>query len=76
MFNRNQSIIVYCTIIAFTILYEHQPLLPLLAGQWNRSLSDAALPAASSAIHELAAAEGNAGSFGRTPPVDDVVPFC
>jgi MFS transporter, YNFM family, putative membrane transport protein len=43
MFNRNQFIIVYCTIIAFAILYEHQPLLPLLANQWDRSLSDAAL---------------------------------
>jgi MFS transporter, YNFM family, putative membrane transport protein len=43
MFNRNQLIIVYCTIIAFAILYEHQPLLPLLAKQWGRSLSDAAL---------------------------------
>lgn len=43
MFNRNQFIIVYCTIVAFAILYEHQPLLPLLADQWNRSISDAAL---------------------------------
>ena len=43
MFNRNQLIIVYCTIVAFAILYEHQPLLPLLADQWNRSISDAAL---------------------------------
>ncbi len=43
MLNRNHWIIVYCTIIAFAILYEHQPLLPLLARQWNRSLSDAAL---------------------------------
>jgi YNFM family putative membrane transporter len=43
MFNRNQIIIVYCTIIAFAILYEHQPLLPLLAEQWGRSISDTAL---------------------------------
>jgi YNFM family putative membrane transporter len=43
MFNRNQFIIIYCTIVAFAILYEHQPLLPLLADQWNRSISDAAL---------------------------------
>lgn len=43
MFNRNRLIIVYCSIIAFAILYEHQPLLPLLASQWNRSVSDAAL---------------------------------
>jgi len=43
MFNRNQIIIVYCTIIAFAILYEHQPLLPLLAAQWGRSISDTAL---------------------------------
>ena len=43
MINRNQSIIVYCTIVAFAILYEHQPLLPLLAGEWNRPLSDVAL---------------------------------
>ncbi|MBL7000588.1 MAG: MFS transporter [Gammaproteobacteria bacterium] len=43
MFNRNQFIISYCTIVAFAILYEHQPLLPLLAQQWGISLSDAAL---------------------------------
>lgn len=40
---RNQIIILYCAIVAFGILYEHQPLLPLLAEQWGRSLSDAAL---------------------------------
>ena len=43
MFNRNQFIITYCTIVAFAILYEHQPLLPLFARQWDISLSDAAL---------------------------------
>jgi YNFM family putative membrane transporter len=43
MVNRNQFIIVYSTIIAFAILYEHQPLLPLLAQQWGRSLSDTSL---------------------------------
>lgn len=43
MFNRNQFIIVYCTITAFAVLYEHQPLLPLLADQWKRSINDAAL---------------------------------
>ena len=32
MINRNQSIIVYCTIVAFAILYEHRPLLPLPVG--------------------------------------------
>lgn len=40
---RNQIILIYCAIVAFGILYEHQPLLPLLAQQWGRSLSDAAL---------------------------------
>ena len=40
---RNQIIILYCAVVAFGILYEHQPLLPLLANQWGRSLSDAAL---------------------------------
>jgi YNFM family putative membrane transporter len=43
MFNRNQFIIIYCTIVAFAILYEHQPLLPLFALQWGISVSDAAL---------------------------------
>lgn len=43
MINRNQLIILYCTIVAFAILYEHQTLLPLLAQQWGRSLSDVAL---------------------------------
>lgn len=43
MLYRNQIIITFCTIIAFAILYEHQPLLPLLAGQWHRSVSDVAL---------------------------------
>lgn len=41
--HRNQWIIIYCTIVAFAILYEHQPLLPLLAQQWGRSVSDIAL---------------------------------
>ena len=40
---RNQIIIIYSAIVAFAILYEHQPLLPLLAEQWGRSLSDMAL---------------------------------
>ncbi|MCB1758534.1 MAG: MFS transporter [Gammaproteobacteria bacterium] len=40
---RNQIIILYCAVVAFGILYEHQPLLPLLARQWGRSPSDAAL---------------------------------
>ncbi len=40
---RNQVIVIYCTVVAFAILYEHQPLLPLLAQQWGRSLSDTAL---------------------------------
>ncbi len=43
MINRNQVIIVYCTVVAFAILYEHQTLLPILAQQWDRSLSDVAL---------------------------------
>ncbi len=43
MIDRNQHIIIYCTIVAFAILYEHQPLLPLLASHWNRSISDTAL---------------------------------
>ncbi len=39
---RNQLIVSYCTIIAFAILYEHQPLLPLFAKQWDRSISETA----------------------------------
>ncbi len=42
MINRNQFIISFCTIVAFAILYEHQPLLPLLAKQWHRSASEVA----------------------------------
>ncbi len=41
--NRNQVIVVYCTVVAFSILYQHQTLLPLLAEQWDRPLSDVAL---------------------------------
>lgn len=40
---RNLSIVVYCTVVAFAILYATQPLLPLLAEQWNRPISDTAL---------------------------------
>ncbi|BAN68933.1 MFS transporter [endosymbiont of unidentified scaly snail isolate Monju] len=43
MKSRTQPIIVYCTIIAFAILYEHQPLLPLLGDHWGRPISDIAL---------------------------------
>lgn len=40
---RNITIVVYCTVVGFAILYAPQPLLPLLADQWQRSLDDAAL---------------------------------
>jgi len=40
---RNLTIVVYCTTIGFAILYTTQPLLPLLAEQWNRPISDMAL---------------------------------
>lgn len=43
MKSRNQPIVVYCTIIAFAILYEHQPLLPLLREHWGRSIGDISL---------------------------------
>jgi len=40
---RNLAIVVYCTTIGFAILYTTQPLLPLLAEQWGRPMSDLAL---------------------------------
>ena len=40
---RNTFIIVYCTIVGFAVLYATQPLLPLLAAQWNRPVGDTAL---------------------------------
>jgi YNFM family putative membrane transporter len=40
---RNLAIIVYCTVVGFAVLYATQPLLPLLAAQWGRSIDDAAL---------------------------------
>ncbi len=43
MVNRNLLIIVYCAIVAFAILYEHQPLLPLLASEWGRPINDMVL---------------------------------
>ncbi len=43
MGSRNLSIVVYCTVIGFAILYATQPLLPLFADQWHRPLDDVAL---------------------------------
>lgn len=40
---RNTAIVVYCTIVAFAVLYSTQPLLPLLATDWQRPVSDLAL---------------------------------
>ncbi|AOV18660.1 hypothetical protein BJI67_14635 [Acidihalobacter aeolianus] len=40
---RNSLIVLYCTVVAVAILYEHQALLPLLARHWGVGLSDAAL---------------------------------
>lgn len=40
---RNLAIVVYCTTVGFAILYTTQPLLPLLAEQWDRPISDTAL---------------------------------
>ena len=43
MGTRNLAIVVYCTVIGFAVLYSTQPLLPLLAEQWGRSINDTAL---------------------------------
>lgn len=43
MGSRNLAIIVYCTVVGFAVLYATQPLLPLLAEQWQRPLGDTAL---------------------------------
>ena len=40
---RNLSIVVYCTVVGFAVLYATQPLLPLLAEQWGRPIGDTAL---------------------------------
>lgn len=40
---KNTTIIVFCTIVGFAILYATQPLLPLLAEQWGRPVADTAL---------------------------------
>jgi len=40
---RNLAIVVYCTIVGFAVLYTTQPLLPLLAEQWQRPIGDTAL---------------------------------
>jgi len=40
---RNLSIVVYCTVVGFAVLYATQPLLPLLAEQWGRPVGDTAL---------------------------------
>jgi YNFM family putative membrane transporter len=40
---RNLSIVIYCTVIGFAVLYATQPLLPLLADQWDRPIDDTAL---------------------------------
>jgi YNFM family putative membrane transporter len=41
--SRNLFIVVYCTIVGFAVLYSTQPLLPLLAAQWQRAPDDLAL---------------------------------
>ena len=43
MGKRNQAIVVFCAAVGFILLYETQPLLPLLAEQWDRPIGDAAL---------------------------------
>ena len=43
MGTRNLSIVIFCTIVGFAVLYSTQPLLPLLASDWNRSIDDLAL---------------------------------
>ena len=43
MGGRNLAIVVYCTIVGFAVLYATQPLLPLLAEQWERPIGDTAL---------------------------------
>jgi len=43
MGSRNLSIVIFCTIVGFAVLYSTQPLLPLLASDWNRSIDDLAL---------------------------------
>ena len=43
MGGRNLSIVVYCTIVGFAVLYATQPLLPLLAERWDRPIGDTAL---------------------------------
>lgn len=43
MGTRNLAIIVYCTVIGFAILYTTQPLLPLLAEEWQRPIDDLAI---------------------------------
>ena len=40
---RNLAIVVYCTTVGFALLYTTQPLLPLLAEQWDRPVADMAL---------------------------------
>ncbi len=40
---RNLAIVIYCTVVGFAVLYATQPLLPLLAAQWNRPIGDTAL---------------------------------
>ena len=43
MGSRNLSIVIYCTVIGFAVLYATQPLLPLFAQEWGRSIDDIAL---------------------------------
>ncbi|MGB5200574.1 MAG: MFS transporter [Sedimenticolaceae bacterium] len=43
MDRRNLTIVVYCTVVSFGVLYTTQPLLPLLAAQWGRPMNDTAL---------------------------------
>lgn len=43
METRNQTIVIFCAAVGFSLLYATQPLLPLLAEQWGRPLADTAL---------------------------------
>ena len=43
MGKRNQAIVIFCAAVGFAVLYSTQPLLPLLAEQWQRPIGDTAL---------------------------------
>lgn len=43
MGKHNQTIVIFCAAVGFSLLYATQPLLPLLAEQWGRPIGDTAL---------------------------------